>query len=442
MKRARDLPNAIQWHEGLLLAPQHFQHFSRRHEDVLAYHVLAGLPYCWGVRKLDFDHGLLGAGTLRVTELEAIMPDGLIAWYSADDTGDAPLELKLASYAEQLQHGELKIYLAVASGGVGGSGPASGDRFRSVAGEPVADEHSAAEPVEIPQLRPNLQLMAGDVPSPRFVSFPLATVTRDNEVFKLGNFIPPLMQLATDSALWQMCSALAGRLREKSVFLAKQTAIPSSRVEDRLQTIELRDRLRNIVMLLPYYEAVLETESIHPYPLYVALSSLGGPLSLLKAGAVPPAPIPYRHTDLRGTFESLVALLGDMLKAVSHTYSEIKLKYQDGVFTHLLEPGWLGEQLVIGVRGQSERDLLAWMEGALIGSDTILGSLREKRVLGAQRMRIERADELGLDASAGIILFAIRVDPNFILPDRPLVIFNPGEGAAAQRPSEIILYVK
>lgn len=442
MKRARDLPDAIQWHEGLLLAPQHFQQFSRRHEDVLAYHVLAGLPYCWGVRTLDFDAGLLGAGTLRVTELEAIMPDGLVAWHSADNAGGAPLELKLEPYAEQLQQGELTVYLAVASGGVKGSGPAGGDRFRSVAGELVNDAHSEAEPVEIPQLRPNLQLMAGDAPSPRFVSFPLATVTRDNEVFKLGSFIPPLMQMATESALWQMCDALAGRLREKSVFLAKQTSIPSSRVEDRLQFLELRDRLRSIVTLLPYYEAVLQTESIHPYPLYVALSSLCGPLSLLRAGAVPPAPIAYRHTDLRGTFEALFALLGGMLDAVSQTYRELKFKYEDGVFAHVIEPGWLSERLVIGVRGQSERDLLAWMEGTLIGSDTILGPLREKRVLGAQRMRIERAEELGLDAGAGIVLFAIRVDPNFILPNLPLLIFNPGDGAAAQRPSEIILYVK
>lgn len=444
MKRARDLPDAIQWHEGLLLAPQHFQQFSRRHEDVLAYHVLAGLPYCWGVRKLDFDAGLLGAGTLRVTELEAIMPDGLVAWHSADDAGGEPLELKLEPYAELLQLGELTIYLAVAGGGTigSGSGPASGDRFRSVAGGLVMDEHSEAEPVEIPQLRPKLQLMAGDVPSPRFVSFPLATVTRDNEVFKLGSFIPPLVQVATDTALWQMCDALAGRLREKCVFLAKQTSIPSSRVEDRLQYLELRDRLRSIVTLLPYYEAVLQTESIHPYPLYVALSSLCGPLSLLRAGAVPPAPSPYRHIDLRTTFEALIALLGSMLEAVSQTYRELKFKYEDSVFTHGMEPGWLSERLVIGARGQSERDLLAWMEGALIGSESILGPLREKRVLGAQRMRIERAEELGLDAGPGIVLFAIQADPNFILPSLPLLIFNPGDGAAAQRPSEIILYVR
>ncbi len=433
MKRAKDLPDAVQWHEGMLLAPQHFQQLAKRQEDALAYHVLAGLPYCWGVRKLDIDVGLLGAGTLRVTELEAIMPDGLIVSHSPDLPGAELLELSLAPYAERLAQGGMMAFLAVEK---------TGDRFHSMPGELVTDEYSTSEPIEIPRLRPNLQILAGDEPSARYVSFPLVLVVRENEVYKLGNFVPPRIEVPAESMLKKMCIELALRLREKTVFLAKQTTIPSSRVEDRLQYLELRDRLRSIVALLPYYEAVLGTESIHPYPLYLALCSLCGPLSLLRAGAVPPAPIPYRHTDLHSTFASLIALLGDMLEAVSQAYRELKMKLLDGVFSHLIEPESLGERLVIGVRAQSERDLLAWMDGALIGSDTVLGPLREKRVLGAQRARIERADELGLDAGGGITLFAIRVDPNFILPNRPLMIFNPSDSAAAQGPSEIILYVK
>ena len=432
MKRARDLPDAVQWHEGMLLAPQHFQQLAKRQEDALAYHVLAGMPYCWGVRKLDIDVGLLGAGTLRVNELEAIMPDGLIVSHASDLPGAGLLELSLAPYAERLAQGELMVFLAVEKGG---------DRFQSVPGELVTDEHSTSEPIEIPRLRPHLQLLAGDEPSARYVNFPLVLVVRENEVYKLGKFVPPRIEVPGESMLKKMCIELAVRLREKTVFLAKQTTIPSSRIEDRLQYLELRDRLRSIVTLLPYFEAVLGTESIHPYPLYLALSSLCGPLSLLRPGAVPPPPVAYRHTDLHATFTTLVALVDGMLEAVSQSYRELKFKYEDGVFSHEIEPAWLGERLIIGVRAQSERDLLAWMEGALIGSDTILGPLREKRVLGAQRMRIERAEELGLDAGTGIALFAIRVDPNFILPNRPLMIFNPGEGAAAQRPAEIILYV-
>ena len=433
MKHAKDLPDAIQWHEGLLLAPQHFQQLARRHEELVAYHVLAGLPYGWGVRDIEFDSDLLGAGTVRVIQLQAIMPDGLAVSFLPGSAEDPPLELELAPYAEQLEAGELSIYLAVANGE---------DRFRSVAGRMVSDEHSEAEPIEIPRLRPKLQLMAGDAPSARYVSFPLAAVKRENGVFRLGRFVPPLLQIAMNSSLWQMCNALASRLREKSVFVAKHTAIPPAGVEDRLQFLEARDRLRCMVVLLPYYEAILGTEGIHPYPLYVALSSMCGPLSLLRPGAVPPPPVPYRHTDLHATFATLIGQIDTMLGAVSQTYRELKFGFENRAFLQLIDPGWLQKRLVIGVRGPSEREVLKWMEGALIGSDTVLGALREKRILGASRERIERADELGVASGAGITLFSIRIDPGFVLPGHMLMIFNPGEGAGDQRPSEIILYVK
>lgn len=432
MKSTKDIPDAIQWHEGLLLAPQHFQQLALRQEQLLAYHVLAGLPFCWGVRELVFDPGMLAAGTLRVLRLEAVMPDGLLVSHAPGSGDEVALELKLAPFADLLEAGELRVYLAVAIGA---------DRFNSLAGALVSDEHADTEAIEIPRLRPKLQLLGGDTPSSRYVSFPLAAIKRENGVFKFGDFVPPLLSMSTESPLWLACSGLAARMREKSTFLAKQTSVPSSGIEDRLQFLELRDQLRSIVVLLPYFEAVLGTESIPPYPLYVALSSLFGPLSLLRPGSVPPATVPYRHLDLRSTFDSLIAQVGAMLDAVSQTYREIKFKLENGVFSQTIDPQWMGERLVVGVRGQSDREIIAWMEGALIGSDSLLGALREKRILGASRSRIERADELGLASVAGMTLFSVRADPSFVLPGVALMIANRSENAAAQRPAEIILYV-
>ena len=34
---AYEIPDAIQWHEGLLLTPQHFQQMSARHEALVQY---------------------------------------------------------------------------------------------------------------------------------------------------------------------------------------------------------------------------------------------------------------------------------------------------------------------------------------------------------------------------------------------------------------------
>jgi len=441
MKPVRDLPEAIEWHEGMLLAPQHFQQLARRHEDLPAYLALAANAFAWGVRRIEIDAALLPAGTLRINELEAVMPDGLVVWHFSDEHDNPVLEVSLEQYAEQMQQGALAVHLAVVAAESAGSEGTSDDRYRSISGIPVQDETSEAEPVVISRRRPNLQLLAGDVPSARYTSFPIAMVVRENELFRLGDYVPPLFEVGDQTLLRDLCNSLVARLREKAVFLAKQTAIPSARLEERLDYLELKDRLRSVVVHLPYFEAVLMTDPVHPYPLYLAMANLLGPLSLLRPGAVPPPPIPYRHGDIYTTFLKVAESLESMLSAVSHTYREIKFRLESGQFTLPMEPGWLlGERLIVGLRGQSERDLAEWMEGSLIGADAVLDSLREKRILGALRTRVERADELGLAAGAGITLYSIRPEPEFVFANQPLVIDNPADGAAGMRPSEIILY--
>ena len=66
----------IQWHEGMLLTPQHFQLESARVDNLIAWHTIASSGQSWGVRKLEIDVGLLASGVFRVLELDAIMPDG------------------------------------------------------------------------------------------------------------------------------------------------------------------------------------------------------------------------------------------------------------------------------------------------------------------------------------------------------------------------------
>ena len=83
--QAEDIPEAIQWHEGMLLSPQHFQQSAWRHELLVQYGSLLVAPYCWGVRSLTLDTKLLPGGTFRVLELEAVMSDGSLVSHKAED---------------------------------------------------------------------------------------------------------------------------------------------------------------------------------------------------------------------------------------------------------------------------------------------------------------------------------------------------------------------
>jgi type VI secretion system protein ImpJ len=232
------------------------------------------------------------------------------------------------------------------------------------------------------------------------------------------------------------------QLRGKAAFLAKQTAVPSSRTEDRLAYLEQRERLRNLMTGLPLVEAVMRTPALHPYQLFLVLCSLLGPLSMLRPGGLPPVPPEYDHADPLATLTPVLAALQGALDEISQDYREFKFEFRHGAFEIVLQSEWIAPQLVVGLRGQPERELIAWMDGAIVGSQSTYGSLRERRVLGAERTFIESSQELGVRASAGYTLFSLKLDEALILTGEPLVISNSAESATAQRPQEMVLFVK
>lgn len=431
----------VEWHEGMLLAPQHFQLLASRVDTLVAWQTLAAAPFSWGVRRLALDHGLLPAGIVRVLSLSAILPDGTVIEYAAEDGPPGGLELALDAYAERLADGPIDFYVTLpVSTLVRREGQAR--RYRSVAGAPVEDQVSEAPAADIARLAPNLALSAGAVPSAQFVHLCLGSLYKDNEVVRLGERLPPLLEIRHENALWIGASALVGQLRGKAAFIARQTANPSSRVDDRLTQLELRDKLRCLLAGLPMAEAVLRTPHLHPWMLYLALTSLAGSLCLLKPGAMPPPPPDYDHGNPLAVFTPLLRFLREASSEISEDFRQYKFDFHHGAFELALRQEWIGERLVIGVRGQSERDLHAWMDGAVIGSQPVYPSLRSRRVLGAARRSVEFAQELGLRSGSGYLLFEIDATPGLVLGDEPLLVANTNEGESAQRPQEMLLFVK
>lgn len=442
MSKPVPVTERIEWHEGMLLAPQHFQQLSARLDSLVAWQTLAAAPFSWGIRRLVFDSGLLPTGLLRVLELEAILPDGTAVQYSAADPQHGALELSLTPYAETMANEPLNVYLTLPVVGPARQGSAA-LRFRSVAGAPVEDEVSEAEPADIPRLLPLLALTAGSVPPGTHVHLRLCNVFKDNEVVRLGDLLPPLLEVARDNALWVAVASLLGQLRGKAAFVAKQTAVPSSRVDDRLAHLELKDRLRSLLAGLPQTEAILRTPQLHPLPLYWTLCSLLASLSLLRPGGLPPIPMDYNHADPSSVFKPLLLALQDAVSEVSQEYREHKFEFRQGAFETQLQAQWLsGKRIVVGLRGQSDKDLAAWMDSAIVGAQSAYPSLRERRVLGAQRAPIDSADELGLRPGSGYLLYAIHTQADLTVAGEQLIISNANEGNTAQRPQEIVLFIK
>lgn len=434
------IPERIQWHEGMLLAPQHFQQTQARTDALLSWQVLAASPMAWGVRHLDIDTGLLANGLLRVEALEALMDDGTAVWHDASCAGHGLLELDLSVHAEQLETKVLDIWLTLPRARVMANAGAP-SRFSSLMQAPEEDEVSQAVPADIPRLRPQLALAAGAMPSSLWQSLRLGSVFKDNKQIRLTSDLPPLMRLPRTHPLWVRSWQLATELRAKAGFVARQMQVPSSRAEDRLTALEQRERLSSLLQGLATLEGVLQTLPLHPYNLYLTLCGLSGPLALLRPGAVSPMPPAYEQSRPGAALEPLLTQLEDALTEVSQDHLLHLFEFQEDRYTLKLQPAWTTPRLVVGLRGKPEKDLLTWMEGAVIGALSSWPSLRERRILGAARQHIDAAPELGVRTSSGYTLFAIETPAPLLESTGELVLQN-NENYAALRPQEMVLFVK
>jgi type VI secretion system protein ImpJ len=272
---------------------------------------------------------------------------------------------------------------------------------------------------------------------------PIARVQFRNESFTLTNFIPPMLSVPITSGLGHQATQLAKRVREKAVFLSEKVRAQNAAVRES-RVLDLQQAVVHLSAGLPHVEAVLASGTAHPFALYLSLCTLAGNLAGVSSGTVPPAFRRYEHNDLRATFDPVLEFCERMLERVHESYSVLTFHFEEDAFKLGLQPAWAsGNSLVVGAvarRGMSEADVATWFEAARIGSESVMPSIRERRIRGAQRTRIDAADELGLVPSAGVLLFRVQADPDLIQPGGTLVIAHPAEHTGVARPAELILY--
>ena len=271
----------IQWHEGMLLSPQHFQQESARTDNLVAWQSLNANALAWGVKHFDIDDSLLANGVLRVNSLIAVFSDGTPFVYNAENDAGPALEIDLSQWESILSAGELNVYLALGVHRALNS-PGQISRFQGIDAPAVNDEISEALPIDLPRMTIKGMLMAGDRPSSIYRSMRLLCVRKDNEVFNLAPTLPPLLSLSAEHPIWQSVTHIITQLRIKALFLAKLTSSPSSRLEERLDALEQRHKLSALVQALAGLQAVLTAPEVPPFLLYTSLCQQLGVLSTLR----------------------------------------------------------------------------------------------------------------------------------------------------------------
>lgn len=425
------IPEAVLWEEGMLLSPQHFQQAARRQEEILHYHVHLSAPFQWGVVDLEWDRTLLARNLLRVTRLEAVMPDGLAVRHHPRDT----LQVDLKAHLGDARIGPVAIWLTVpAQRGADHPWQGSLERTRPTEGAPTVDENTG-EAVIVRRARPVLRLEAGARPSNAYVTLPVARLEIRDEALAITDFVPPLLCCTRESEPFQLCDALAQRTRQRASDLA-QRGVASE---------EVHRSVRVMAGALPPFEAVLHTERPHPFTLYHALCAFVGWLAGAIPGKVPPAFTGYDHENPGAAFHEVIAYANSLLSGMAQTRRNERFDIHGGGFRlPILRAEWVHpEGLVVGLlapEGKSEADIAAWMAECKIASEGRMEALQYQRVSGAARDAVTNPARFRMSPGKGEALFRVIADDDFVEVGKPLVIVNPNDPAGKRRPAAASLY--
>lgn len=438
---AQILPEPIQWHEGMLLLPQHFQQLDIRTQQILRYHLNQLAPFYWGVETLQFDETLLTSGNCRLISFRGVLPDG--TFIDALPSSSPYLEVDLTQETAQLQGGPLYIYLCLPelngdSSDILGQLP----RFRSVEGQNVVDVNTGDTPVSIPRLELRLELIAAKEPPPKYVSMPIAQVKYDGKVYAFEQYQPPILSVTPSTLLWSLCDKIPTNIRGKLSYI--QQKLQSIGQNQNLVTTQHElDTIRiQLLSSLLVFEAYAQINKAHPFSLYCELCSIAGTVSGISRESMPPKFMAYNHNNSLLNFNETISYIQRVLNEVQESYSTLVFNKDDRTFSLQLHPDWTGDEIYVGVQAppsMPQDKVLSWINNCVIASQDNVEVIRESRTLGANRSVIDSVPSLDLVPPVGITLVGINVDPKSVNFKETLQIFNISDNAA-ERPQEIFLY--
>jgi type VI secretion system protein ImpJ len=410
----------------MLLTPQHFQQFAARSELLTQFMFMHGGGFRWGLIDLKIDQAALSSGILRILNIEAVMPDGLLALGGSERGVELEFDLQGA------EGNPARIYLIVPREAALYD-RSEYSRYEAFAAkdELTSDNVSGAQPATIPRIRARLRLASGESGLSGMTALPLIEFAIQGTVPKQTEYVAPLLRMKPGSALTNMCAPVRKAVREKATELACRLS-PDARYSD----LAGLQQLQWLVSGLPLVEVLLESDQAHPYALYLAFCSMAGTVAFLSHARVPPIFDPYDHDDLRSSFEEVLSFIQ---LALSEGLIE---NWMGQLFTKRADAGSRpGDQyfeigpslekafgadadfsapfLALMLRGPSEA-MTAWGESCLLAGEDAIFELEMSRSRGAS---CERVDSLGdLVPTPGSVLFQVKNDGSWLNPSNRLVL--------------------
>ncbi len=310
------ISNRVVWSEGLFLRPQHFQQQERYLERHVEIRATALRAHGWGFTELELERDLLATGKLAIRRARGVFPDGTPFSMPDDDAVPPALDVPAATR-------DRTVFLAVPLRRAGAVEVAPAGRSRDVTrlqrGEIEVRDNAGVtdEPAPMEVASVNARLLVEGEPIDEYACIPLVRVTEckaDRQVLLDDRFIPTVLRAGAAPVLASFVREMQGLLHQRGEALGGRVT-----ASGRSATAEVADYL--MLQAINRYEPVAThlavSGVVHPEDLFCFAAALAGELATYTLPAKRPNPLePYRHENLRATFDPLFASVRSVLSAV------------------------------------------------------------------------------------------------------------------------------
>ncbi|MCQ9422893.1 type VI secretion system baseplate subunit TssK [Pseudomonas sp. LJDD11] len=444
----RSTPDAICWYEGMHLLPQHFQLQDLRAQSLSARLTEHSRPWYWGVQQLQIDQLALSNGTLRISALNAVMPDGLVVEFNPERDRDFVPQLTITPKDFEDQR-SLIVYLAVDPLWRSGQLVPLNGRLRSDNAQPVLDLSSGEHPETVSVWRPNLRLVlaAGRSDS---VCLPLLRLGCEDNVISQLPYTPPTPLLTAQSPIGSRIASLCEQVRQKGEALTRRwiQLQEAGKGNDSAELhmykrADLRMQINALWSRLPELQANLETGVATPVSLYLQLTGMAGAIASLQPELGVRSFAALNFEDLQAGFDPVLDWLESRLSSISAGYQRRSFELRERLFLIGLQDTRSTQQaLIIGLRmpsGSTPQAARGWLEQAIISSRPHLPALSRQRMRGLEFGSLERDELIACGAGEDIRLFKIHASGQWFTPDSELCLYVP-PGSGWVEPAEIVMF--
>ncbi len=458
MSSMPQISQPVQWFEGMLLSPQHFQQNNNYFEQLMFHQLQRVTPYFFGALELYFDQSAMADQRLLVQKVHAVMTDGTVIDYALNDDEQLPLsndmDTNLLSY-DLTSLKDLKpqtpffIYLAIAKQN-SNSAMAEMKRYDSINTGKVVDQNDSQNQVDLVRLKAKLQLLSESELSPNYSYIPISKLQQNHDgSFQSLNYTPPLLvvhslisEAPARSTLGHQIENLIASLRSKATEQRNYFVEKQGNDSPINQTQKLK--LHHLTQSLPVLEVMLKSQHSHPYDLYLALINLAAAMAILQDDVLPPVYPAYNHQDLDNTFKPVLNDIARIIHSLQLNFEVHALAMNDdGDFRYKYTRPANSEQLMLAFRlttGVAREQLISWVENAYFCTEDKMEQLLIERITGCKRQQVSEFTVLDLEESDEEIFFTVETNDAYLTDGEKLLIASSDQQLNKFSPAAISWY--